>query len=243
MAIHNNNHNQNNKPQEKKITFENHRLVWRTEVFLRKLLGIKDKEINLKDDYNVQRFLYQLRNIPEKRKLTVIGYGSLMNCTDISRTSPNAENHRLGILNGFERIFNIGGDTSFMNVRRANDTSQMNVSLIDIPFTDIPNLIIREGRYNFEVVDVFDVIENKNISALIVVGDSMFEDDSLSPQLNYLHLCLTGAKWLDGLRGVRDFLETTYCYSNKQHEHIKINDWLKELDLIDYMFVHDYSNR
>lgn len=234
------NSNQNNKP---KLTFENHRLIWNSEAFIRELFQI-DKNVELKSRSDVLKFKEQIRNIPNKRRFTIVGYGSLMNASDVPRTMPNAENHRLGILKGYERIFNLGYyKTSYLNVREAkNPSDSMQVALIDIPFTDLPNFLLRERNYDIAEVEVKDQETGEMVNALMVIARDN-TNDSLLPQLNYAHLCLTGAFWLNGLEGVNDFLNTTYCYSEKHHQHVKIRTWLKDLDLINYMFMHEYQNR
>ena len=39
--------------------------------------------------------------------ISIFGYGSLMNYESVLKTMPNAVNHRLGSLSGYERVFSI----------------------------------------------------------------------------------------------------------------------------------------
>jgi hypothetical protein len=224
-----------------KITFENHRNIWNQEFFLRKTFCVP-KGTKIEKDVDVLNFKRQINKIPKQKTYTIVGYGSLLNPSDIRRTMPSAKNHRLGLIDNYERIFNIGDQNSYMNVRSAPSKRDMNVALIDIDFEDLPNFIFREGKYNVVNVEVKES-NGKEIYALMVIGKSIWENDFSSPLLNYLHLCLTGIKELAGLKGVQNFLRTTYCYSNTKNEHVLIEQWLKELDIVNYMSLNDYISR
>jgi len=232
-------HNKNNQV---KITLTNHREIWAREHFLRTTFNVATGK-SVFEDFEVKNFRKQIEKIPIQSSYVMIGYGSLMNKGDVPRTCPNAKYHRLGVLQGYERIFNMGWGTSFLNVRETENEAKMQVALVDIPFHELPSIIKREGNYEFITVKVMDIEMEEIVEALMVVSVDHNINDALAPQLNYTHLCLSGIKALNGINGVNNFLNTTYCYSEKSHSHVKLDKWLSEMDVINHMFMNDYSSR
>lgn len=222
-----------------KIPYKDHREVWHSEQFLREFFKIKNEDDYRKNAY-VRNFLEKLDKIPIQRSYTFVGYGSIMNEGDVPRTLPSYSNHREGIVSGYQRIFNVGFDTAFLNVEKS-EYSAIRVALMEFNYYDLLNLINREQLYDFVTVNVVDS-DGSEIEALMVVGDETFVVDTLTPQLNYLHLCLTGAMKLGGLASVNNFLETI-CYCETTGDQIMARDYLKNLSLTNYMIKNEYSSR
>jgi len=223
------------------IPFQGHREQWLSRNFLAEYFEIKDRSKVFKHPL-VSNLQHQLRGIPEQETYTLIGYGSLMNKRDVPRTLSTGKDHRLGFLAGYERIFNIGTDTAYLNVKE-NAGSEIGVALIDFKFTDLLSLIRREGFYNFRMVEVYDTVSEESINAIMVIGDHFFENNLIEPQLNYLHLCLTGAKELNELHGINNFLDDTRCYSPYHGGLVSIRGYLSKLNLVNYMIQNNYSSR
>jgi len=229
--------------------YATHREYWKSKDYLRKLFG---NNVNLKSA-QVQDLLDTIDSIPESPVYTIAAYGSLLNTSDIFRTMPTANNFRMGHIYGFTRIFNMGslGRGCVLNIQ-PNPDKQADVicNFIDISYEDLPEYILREGWYNVEVLDedqYYDTWEDVNDynPVLTVVGDQHIINQSIGvePQLNYLHLCLTGMKDIGGWQGVHQFLEETLCYSHKARTYISVKNWLDTVDTIDYMITNDYSKR
>jgi hypothetical protein len=145
----------------------------------------------------------------EDRDYKVIGYGSLLNSSDVYRTSPNLVRHEVGFLDGWTRIFNMGSANtgSYLNVRPSNRKSMI-VAILTVPALDMFSLIEREINYRMLTVKVRDEV-GKTMDALMVVGYKAHTTYNLIPQANYLHLCMNGAGKLGGKRGIDNFIDST----------------------------------
>jgi len=232
-----------------KNDYATHREYWKSKDYLKRLFG---NNVDAKSAV-VQNLLDTIDSIPESPVYTIAAYGSLLNTNDILRTMPTAENFRMGHIYGFTRIFNIGtlGKGCVLNIQYHPDT-QKNVicNFIDISYEDLPEYILREGWYNVEVLEedqYYDTWEdvNERNPVLTVVGDQHIVNQSIGiePQLNYLHLCLTGMKEIGGWQGVRQFLEETLCFSKEARDYVSVKQWLLTTDMVDYMITNDYSKR
>ena len=232
-----------------KNDYATHREYWKSKDYLRKLFG---NNVNLKSA-QVQDLLDTIDSIPESPIYTIAAYGSLLNTNDILRTMHTANNFRMGRIYGFTRIFNVGrlGTGCVLNIQHHPDEDKDVIcNFIDISYEDLPEYILREGWYNVEVLEedqYYDTWEdvNERNPVLTVIGDQHIVNQSIGiePQLNYLHLCLTGMKEMGGWQGVHQFLEETLCYSHKDKNYIPVKDWLNTVDAIDYMITNDYSKR
>lgn len=230
-----------------KNNYHNHREYWKSKEYLEKLFG---RNVNIKSS-TVQNFLNTIDGIPKSEKYTIAAYGSLLNISDIFRTMPTADNFRAGIIRGYTRIFNIGrlGQGCYLNIQPSDYTNKLTCNFIDISYEDLPEYILREGYYNIEILDPSDYIDsisgNVNNPVLTVVGDQSIINQSIGiePQLNYVHLCLTGMKDVAGWEGVQEFLHDTLCYSNKTNDYIPLKHWLNSLDLAKYLVTNNYSSR
>lgn len=220
----------------KDIEFKDHRKVWRSEKFLREYFVIRKHEDPFKNIY-VRNFLTQLNRIEVKKEYTLAGYGSLLNKNDVLRTLPSAKNHRLSHIDGYRRIFNVGWDTAYLNIEE-NADSLINVALIDFPYYELPNIITREGWYSFNEVKTIN-----DQQVLVVIGDAGCIKDTIDPQLNYIHLCLSGAKDLGGLKEIANFLDQTYCYSQEKAKHVTLREYLNNLNVVNHMIQNEYSSR
>lgn len=223
------------------IPFNRHREVWESEAFIMHIFGIKDRN-KVFTDKRVLRYLNQLDGIPITQHYTLIGYGSLMNEDDVTRTIKTGFNHRLGLVKNYERVFNIGQETAYLNIRECKG-QEIEVALIDFEFTDIPNIIRRESLYGFKTIKTYDPSIGKEIEALAVIGLTGYENNIIEPQLNYLHLCLTGAKELNEIYGINNFLDSSYCYSPTHANIVSVRKYLQELNVINHMIQNDYSSR
>jgi len=225
------------------IDFNNAKKEWTSEKFLREFFQVKKNE-NPFNKYYIKEFIDTISNIPLRHEYTMVGYGSLLNEKDIPRTLPSGKNHRLGILNGYKRIFNVAGnvnDIAYLNVEKVPYDLQTYVALIDFPYYELPNIIARESLYDFTEVMIQE--QNKETQSLMVVGNNYFVNNYATPLLNYLHLCISGIKDLAGKEGVDNFLYTTYCYSQYHGEQVTINEYLKHVNLLDYMVRREYISR
>jgi|GEM_PF-6576923 len=230
-----------------KSDYANHREYWKSKEYLKRLFGAN---VDLKSA-KVQNLLDTIDSIPESPVYTIAAYGSLLNTSDIFRTMPTASDFRMGHIYGFTRIFNMGslGRGCVLNIQPDSE-GMVICNFIDISYEDLPEYILREGWYDVEVLEKNqyhdtweDVLEPNPV--LTVVGDRHIINQSIGvePQLNYLHLCLTGMKEVGGWLGVQQFLNETLCYSNKTKDYIPVKHWLNSLDLENYLKVNDYSSR
>lgn len=225
--------------------YKNHRSYWRSKDFLKTLFG---ENVKL-DSIKVLEFLDKIDSIPESHIFTIAAYGSLLNDRDILRTLPSAHNLRVGHLIGYQRIFDMGTlETGCVLNIRYNEESSIICNLIDIDYKDLPYYILREGWYNIEILDkkdYYDSQEFNNNPVITVIGKEDIINNSIGvePQLNYLHMCLTGIKELAGWEGVQNFLNDTLCYSNEEKDYIPVRDWLDNLDIVNYIITKTYNNR
>ena len=96
-------------------------------------------------------------------KITIFGYGSLLSEWSCLRTCKSASNHRVAVLNGYIRIFNLVSVSQIKNgnarvekkqiaavaVQKADDPSCQCVGvLFEIDKVNLNDLIQREHRYN-----------------------------------------------------------------------------------------------
>lgn len=218
----------------KQIPYENHRAIWKSKEFLMEFFRISEHTDPYKTEA-VKEFIRKIDKIAIQETYTLIGYGSLMKLSDAKKTL-DVINFEYGYIRGYERIFNIGFDTAYLNVQRSEKTI-LNVALIEFPFYNLPNIIRRESLYEIETV------QYDNRTALIAIASTPQTNDILEPQLNYLHLCLTGAKELGGLKAIDQFIDNTYCYSQFHNAQVTIREYLSKLNLINYIIRYDYSSR
>lgn len=225
--------------------YKNHRSYWRSKEYLEQLFG---KNVRM-DSYKVLEFLNKIDSIPESRIFTIAAYGSLLNSKDILRTLPSSHNLRVGKLFNYQRIFNVGTIDSgcVLNIRQ-DEYSPVICNFIDIDYEDLPYYILRENLYNIKVINKEEYEDSQGFNrnpVLTVIGKEEIVNDStgIEPQLNYLHMCLTGIKELAGWEGVQNFLNDTLCYSNEEKDYIPVRDWLDNLDIVNYMITKTYNNR
>lgn len=155
----------------------------------------------------------------EDKEYKIVGYGSLLNISDVYRTSPNLISHEVGYIDGWSRIFNMGNtDTgSYLNVYPDEEQTDMIVAILTVPAKDMFNFIEREINYRFVTVNVKDG-NNTLHEAIMVLGYSDQVKHNLIPQLNYLHLCMTGVGKLAGKRGVDNFVNSTEtCFGSLKY--------------------------
>lgn len=190
----------------------------------------------------VKEFERKLGLFPQDEDwITIATYGSLMNANDIPRTLGNEAYSQPGIMHGYQRVFNCGyKDTgSFLNIRKAS-SSDILISLITVKYDMIPNYIKREQLYEPVKVQCTD-LNGEHVEAIAVIADE-YTDIGLEPQLNYLHLCLTGIASLHGMTGVHDFLKSE-TYNSKLRKMSTIKEWLDNVDLIDLLIRQEYKSR
>ena len=232
-----------------KNDYATHRDYWRSKEYLKRLFG---NNVDIKSAV-VQDFLDTIDSIPENPTYTIAAYGSLLNTSDIFRTMPTASNFRIGHIYGFTRIFNMGvlGRGCVLNIQHHPDEQKDVIcNFIDISYEDLPEYILREGWYNIEVLEPDQYYDpegeaNDFSPVLTVIGDQSIVNRSIGvePQLNYLHLCLTGMKEIGGWEGIQQFLGETLCYSKKARDYVSVKQWLFTTDMVDYMITNDYSKR
>lgn len=227
-------------------TFEQRKSKWLSLEFIATLLGQDVKYLSDKSN-SIIEYRAKVRKLEDKTYF-MVGYGSLMNETDVPRTIPNYESFKTGFIQGWERIFNMGSsDTgSYLNARPTNSETPMIVSVIEVKADMMPSIIMRERNYRFidvevavtdeegEVAEIYD--EGLTTNAKMVIGN--YESYvALEPQLNYLHLCLAGTMDLGGLAGIQNFLDTTFTYRGG------LTEWFKKVDLLELMMKHCYLKR
>lgn len=240
MAKKNSRHNRVvHTPAKIKYDFVNHRTFWEKDSFYEKWFG-KSQTANASAQY----FKKKLCSLPIDEKFKVVGYGSLMNGADADRTIKESEGFPV-YAPGWERIFNMGRirTGSFLNVRRNdNAVKDMAAIMYEVNWEQMPALLMREGLYDLEWTTVRDEWGTEH-EALIVVGSLGNQDDFIQPQLNYLHLCMTGIQDQFGFEGVDNFLDTTFCYSPNHQSQVSVREWLTTMNTLTYILSHDYSPR
>lgn len=211
---------------------------WQSDEFVKTTFG---KNANFTDD-KVEKLISKLLSLPNEDWITILAYGSLMSESDGYRTIPSAKNYRCVNIDGYDRVFNIGSERygSFLNVRVNEDAKQMIVMAIDVHAEDMPKFLQRESLYEFTSHKFIDDDYNHKIGLIVV---SYYNEDWLEPQLNYLHLCLSGIQEFAGIEGVDNFLDTSYCYNPRKVRQTTIREWLYDMNPIDYMIRHKYSSR
>lgn len=230
-----------------KDEYRNHREYWKSKEYLKTIFG---KDVDVKSA-RVKKLLDVIDRIPESPVYTIAAYGSLLNTGDIFRTMPTAHNFRRGSICGFTRVFNVGHlDTGcVLNIRPSSDKEEEVIcNFIDIEFEDLPHYIIREGWYDVKVLDHeydYEIDELIDNPVLTVVGKDFVVNSSIGvePQLNYLHLCVSGMKDVAGWEGVQHFMNETLCYSNEENNYIPVRQWLADLDLGRYLITKEFSSR
>ena len=193
---------------------------WKSKQLYEELFG---KDVKL-DSQQVKDLMKILRSLPDQQDYDIITYGSLMNFNDSNRTLPRQLDRFNCVLKNYERIFNVGWKEqgAFLYIKREG--------LYDI----VP--------VHFHILNDYQEPDEEGIFKGFTVISSL-DYYGIEPQLNYFHLCLTGVLQEMGDIGYNNFLDSTKCYSVKQHKYIMAREWLKELDLIDYMTRHTYSPR
>jgi len=213
-----------------KIPYNNHRKLWLSDEYLGDMF-----EGNID---GIDNFKYQLSNIPVSEKYTIIGYGSLLNQNNALFTLDTIFNFKRGLLTGFTRTFNVGMRQSILNVEKSIDPkSTMAVSLIEIPFYELPELINREAWYNFHQINT-----GETTTGLIVSAKKQATNERVEPQLNYLHLCLSGLNEFYP-QGVDNFLDETMCFSYELKKRVSARVFLNNLKLTNYILRNEYKNR
>lgn len=218
------------------------RKEWQEIEFYQELF--QDKKINWTDN-RVLRLQRRLNNLSPRDEYNVIAYGSLMNEDDIPRTLARYE-IQPGFIKGYRRIFNMGRKStgSFLNITKEGVPKEhmMPVAIITIPFTEMPGYLLRESWYEAHLIEAFDedglLIDDE---AITVVCDSL--QHGLEPQLNYVHLCMSGIIDLYGANGANDFLENTLCYNPKIAGLDSLKNWMKDLNVADLMIRQNYIRR
>lgn len=224
--------------------FANHRQIWKTKPFLDSLFG---KNVNMKS-IPVKNLLNTLDNIPISESYTIAAYGSLLNHDDILRTMPSADFYRKGYIYGYERIFNVGRIETgcVLNIQKQPNATTI-CNFITISYKDLPRYILREGWYDVVTLNQNEYKDGWEVQdpVLTVVGKEpiILSSVAIEPQLNYLHLCLSGMKETAGWEGVQNFIHNTLCYSKKEADYIPVIDWLDNLDLINYFLTTEYNKR
>lgn len=210
-------------------------------------ISLFGKDVKLNSD-QVKSLRRTLNHLPQQDTYEIITYGSLMNLNDSLRTLLNQIDRFTCVIKNYERIFNIGWKEqgSFLNIRHSKEVRDLYCVGITIDYKDLPAYIKREGLYNivpieFYLLDDYGEPDTQEFNGFTVI--SYLGDYGIEPQLNYFHLCLTGALQEMEDIGYNNFLDSTKCYSVKQHKYVMAREWLKELDLIDYMTRHSYSPR
>lgn len=175
----------------------------------------------------------------EDKDYLVIGYGSLLNISDVWRTSPNLISHKKGYIDGWRRIFNMGSNLTgcYLNVEKSKDTKDMLVSILQVPVDDMPDLFMREINYSFETQEFrYEIDDDELHTALMVVGTHNFNNHA-HPQLNYLHLCMQGAVNLAGQEGATNFIYSTYTNFGS------LSSWFAKFNLEYILRSHAYCHR
>ena len=225
---------------EKKITFHNHREYWESDEFIRDWFGLK-KEVKI-NNYH-RSFQKKLLALPRMEKFPIVAYGSLMNEFDAERTVGTTEAFIMSIP-GWERVFDIGHfeKGSFLNVRKSTKGNSMDVIIRYVNWNKMPALLLRESLYDIEEVVAIDMAGEEHL-VYMVVAEDYYTNPWLLPQLNYLHLCMTGIKESGDYRMMENFLKTTYCYSDELAKEVTLEVWLENLNLSNYLQRYTYSPR
>lgn len=223
----------------------NLRNEWSNIKLYKELYGSKVTE----NDWYVKTLKYKLSLLPQNVEVFIIAaYGSLMKDSDISRTMKPLDTCP-GYIKGYQRILNLGKrhSGSYMNIAPIADVDTaagyyMPVNLIKVKYTEMPAYLAREALYSPQVVDVYDMNKEKMEEVgVTVVGDS--HNYGVEPQLNYVHLCLHGINDLHGFDGIDDFVKNTLCYNSNKADLTSVDEWMKDLNLKDYMIRLRYSSR
>lgn len=224
----------NDESAKKEPTFEELKEKWMSTDFIESKLFLFRKK-GEKENPKVARFREQIRKL-EDREYHMIGYGSLMNTCDIYRTMPRFKKHQAGYINGWRRIFNMGNvlTGSYLNVYKAPEERNMLVAVITVDVKDMPSIIAREINYEFVEQTVF--VKGKPRVGLMVVGLEASKE-VLNPQLNYLHLCVSGAYNLEGDEGATNFVESTDTMI------CSLSDWFKHMNFLSLMTYQTYLSR
>jgi hypothetical protein len=216
---------------------------WNSNEFLLDMFGN-----NFNKTSTASNLVNTLNSLPLSYTYTIAAYGSLLNAKDIYRTMPSAKNFRAEYIYGYQRIFNMGSlETGcFLNIKKDYKENTL-CRFIDISYEDLPEYILREGLYNITELRKaeYSVAIPDKQPVLTVIGKQYFINKSvgIEPQLNYMHMCLTGIKELAGMTGVNNFLNKTLCYSNDDYDYIPAKEWLYKLDITNYMISKNYSSR
>lgn len=227
-----------------KVTYQNHREYWRSEEFKEKIFG-KSWETNK----SVKPFIDELMSFPIKPFFPFVAYGSLMDEYDAYRTIGYADTKTVWIP-GWQRVFNMGYKEtgSFLNVRPVEGgyPESMIAFVKDVSWENLPDILRRERLYNVEEVKTIYVDEDgvtREELAYMVVGDEVFEEPYIQPQLNYLHLCMRGIKHDGTAHMMNNFLDGTACYSQELTKEVPLRVWLQNVNLTNYLLTHKYSSR
>jgi hypothetical protein len=226
------------------------RKEWDNPKFYEKYFG-KNPDMN---KYYIKELQRKLSLLPqEQEEYTIAAYGSLMNTEDIPRTLGNKCEYIKGFLPGYERIFDVGNfDTgSYLNIRPLNieedslegkdyDENGIIVNLITVSKDKIPDYIMREGYYEPEIVTCY-YDNGSSVEAITVISDH--DQIGLQPMLNYVHLCVSGAKEFAGIEGLNCMMNNTMCYSTKQCSYISLKEWLSKVNLVNLMIQQPYTKR
>ena len=217
------------------------RYEWNNLKFYQGLFGEK---VDVAKDKGVISLQRKLMMLPQDREeYTIAAYGSLLNERDISRTMGDKYRSEIGMLGGYQRIFDTASWPiygSYLNIIKTNTLDSIFVNLITIPKDKLPNYIIREGLYDPIIVEC-ETLDGKKVEAITVINE--FGDFGVQPMLNYTHLCIQGIKEQLGKEGVNCMLDNTLCYSLSNHDYITLREWLKTVDLTDLMIRNEYVNR
>lgn len=216
----------------------NYKQLWASDHFYKQLFG---KKLDFNEPF-IRKLRWQLNNLPEQDSYNIIGYGSLLNENSLKRTIKEPSNPVPVFILGYERIFNVGNweTGAFLNIREAKD-SMMICNKITIKAKEMPEYLIREGLYDLIEVKYKNINNDEYGKAYTVISNDFVS--SIQPQLNYLHMCIDGIINLAGRYGARNFMDTTYCYSQKNGQLIKLSQWLEEVDLKQLMINQQYISR
>ena len=164
-------------------------------------------------------------------KITIFGYGSLMNLDFLCKTVPNVTDITPVILQNHIRIFETASTTRFdkdntpaavLNITEHNE-AKINGVCFHVEQDYFDELLEREKAYELREVVVETCDTGEKMKAFVFVDkmkqkqNFLFDEET---QIDYLNICLEGARQF-GEEFYRMFLESTHINNKKL---IEINE-------------------
>ncbi len=171
---------------------------------------------------------YDIWNMTKDKRVTIFGYGSLMNMESLRKTVPDVGVVTPALLEGYVRVFNTESLFTFtengkmyavLNVAQSPGTV-MNGVCFEVTQEYIDDLLEREEGYDLREVRVQSCIDGREFDAVMFIDvsgkvqDFVFND---AMQMGYLQTCADGARAF-GEEFYERFLDTTLIGGKKAGE-------------------------